>query len=61
MSDPDFAGDPSGPEARSAGRRADREGTRGDSYYGLPVLNEPVWKALDIAGYLFLGGLAGAS
>jgi formate-dependent nitrite reductase membrane component NrfD len=25
------------------------------------VLNEPVWKALDIAGYLFLGGLAGAS
>lgn len=31
------------------------------SYYGLPVLNAPVWKAADIAGYLFLGGLAGAS
>lgn len=31
------------------------------SYYGQPVLNEPTWKALDIAGYLFLGGLAGAS
>jgi len=31
------------------------------SYYGLPVLNRPVWSALDIAGYLFLGGLAGAS
>jgi hypothetical protein len=25
------------------------------------VLNKPVWEARDIAGYLFLGGLAGAS
>ncbi|HEX4815042.1 MAG TPA: NrfD/PsrC family molybdoenzyme membrane anchor subunit [Nonomuraea sp.] len=32
-----------------------------DSYYGLPILNEPTWQAHDIAGYLFLGGLAGAS
>ncbi|WP_211370177.1 NrfD/PsrC family molybdoenzyme membrane anchor subunit [Nonomuraea turkmeniaca] len=31
------------------------------SYYGRPVLNEPTWQAADIAGYLFLGGLAGAS
>jgi formate-dependent nitrite reductase membrane component NrfD len=31
------------------------------SYYGRPVVKEPVWEALDIAGYLFLGGLAGAS
>ncbi|HET9187944.1 MAG TPA: NrfD/PsrC family molybdoenzyme membrane anchor subunit [Acidothermaceae bacterium] len=31
------------------------------SYYGKPVLNAPVWKAPDIAGYFFLGGLAGAS
>lgn len=31
------------------------------SYYGRPVLKSPTWKALDIAGYLFLGGLAGAS
>ncbi|MEU7058034.1 NrfD/PsrC family molybdoenzyme membrane anchor subunit [Streptomyces sp. NPDC046197] len=31
------------------------------SYYGKPVLNKPTWKALDIAGYLYLGGLAGAS
>ena len=31
------------------------------SYYGRPVIKEPVWKAADIAGYLFLGGLAGAS
>jgi hypothetical protein len=31
------------------------------SYYGQPVLNAPTWQARDIAGYLFLGGLAGAS
>jgi hypothetical protein len=31
------------------------------SYYGLPVLNGPVWRSPDIPGYLFLGGLAGAS
>jgi DMSO reductase anchor subunit len=31
------------------------------SYYGQPVLNRPTWKSLDIAGYLFVGGLAGAS
>lgn len=30
------------------------------SYYGMPVINKPVWAAADIAGYLFLGGLAGA-
>ena len=32
-----------------------------DSYYGKPVLNAPVWEPRDIAGYLFLGGPAGAS
>jgi hypothetical protein len=31
------------------------------SYYGRPVLNQVVWADYDIAGYLFLGGLAGAS
>src|SRR5205823_12855790 len=31
------------------------------SYYGMPVLNAPVWKSVDIAGYLFVGGLSGAS
>jgi len=31
------------------------------SYYGLPIINKPVWRAGNIAGYLFLGGLAGAS
>jgi formate-dependent nitrite reductase membrane component NrfD len=31
------------------------------SYYGRPVIKEPAWKAPDVPGYLFLGGLAGAS
>ncbi|GAB3893102.1 hypothetical protein GCM10029964_069340 [Kibdelosporangium lantanae] len=31
------------------------------SYYGKPIINGPVWRAPDIPGYLFLGGLAGAS
>ena len=31
------------------------------SYYGLPVLNAPRWRPVDIAGYFFAGGLAGAS
>jgi hypothetical protein len=31
------------------------------SYYGRPVIKEPVWKEPDVPGYLFFGGLAGAS
>lgn len=31
------------------------------SYYGRPILKEPTWHAQDIAGYIFAGGLAGAS
>jgi Polysulphide reductase, NrfD len=31
------------------------------SYYGRPILKAPTWAAADIAGYLFLGGLAGGS
>jgi len=31
------------------------------SYYGRPVLKDPTWKTVDVAAYLFLGGLAGAS
>jgi hypothetical protein len=31
------------------------------SYYGRPILKEPTWEALDIAGYIFAGGLAGGS
>ncbi|MCW8215650.1 MULTISPECIES: NrfD/PsrC family molybdoenzyme membrane anchor subunit [Streptomyces] len=33
---------------------------RTDSYYGRPVIKAPAWSAQDIAGYFFLGGLAGA-
>lgn len=32
-----------------------------DSYYGRPIIKEAPWEPRDIAGYLFLGGLAGAS
>jgi hypothetical protein len=31
------------------------------SYYGRPVIKAPRWKAPDVAAYLFLGGMAGAS
>ncbi|WP_406176531.1 NrfD/PsrC family molybdoenzyme membrane anchor subunit [Streptomyces sp. NBC_00996] len=31
-----------------------------ESYYGRPVIKAPAWAARDIAGYFFLGGLAGA-
>ncbi len=60
----------SGVAQRSVVRRW-RGGRRGErpvvpkaeftSYYGKPVLNPPVWEARDIAGYFFLGGLAGGS
>ncbi|EFL28851.1 polysulphide reductase, NrfD [Streptomyces himastatinicus ATCC 53653] len=50
--------------------RKGRKGRRGEqlmvpeaeftSYYGKPILNPPTWQARDIAGYFFLGGLAGA-
>jgi Polysulphide reductase, NrfD len=31
------------------------------SYYGRPVIKEPVWRVPDVPAYLFFGGLAGAS
>lgn len=31
------------------------------SYYGRPVIHEPVWRSPEVPGYLFLGGLAGTS
>ncbi|MEU6575646.1 NrfD/PsrC family molybdoenzyme membrane anchor subunit [Streptomyces sp. NPDC046805] len=34
--------------------------TEFESYYGRPVIKAPSWRARDIAGYFFLGGLAGA-
>ncbi|WAL69716.1 polysulfide reductase NrfD [Amycolatopsis cynarae] len=51
----------------AAGRRRRRgelpmvPDARFTSYYGKPVLKAPVWHSPDIPGYLFLGGLAGAS
>jgi len=36
------------------------ERTGADSYYGRPILKQPVWKP-EVAWYLFTGGLAGAS
>jgi formate-dependent nitrite reductase membrane component NrfD len=38
---------------------AAKEAAEGPSYYGLPVLKEPVWKWY-IPAYFFTGGLAGA-
>ena len=31
------------------------------SYYGRPILKQPVWKVPDVPAYLYLGGMAGAS
>jgi formate-dependent nitrite reductase membrane component NrfD len=31
------------------------------SYYGRPVVKRPLWNGVEVAGYLFLGGLSGAS
>ena len=45
----------------SGRRRRKREDHPFTSYYGKPIINPPVWEELDIGGYLFLGGLAGAS
>lgn len=46
-------------DARPSERNAD--GAEFASYYGKPVINGIVWEAPAIGGYLFLGGLAGAS
>jgi DMSO reductase anchor subunit len=68
----DIGGDRPGREALAGKRMTRRRGRRGGgeramvpeakftSYYGRPILNPPVWKPLDIAGYFLLGGLAGA-
>jgi formate-dependent nitrite reductase membrane component NrfD len=45
----------------SAANGADPQGASPDSYYGSPIINLPVWEEREIAGYLFLGGLAGGS
>jgi formate-dependent nitrite reductase membrane component NrfD len=43
------------------GHATNGTGGRTASYYGMSVINPPVWEELEIAGYLFLGGLAGGS
>jgi formate-dependent nitrite reductase membrane component NrfD len=54
-----------GDGGNGAGRRRGKK--RGDrpvaaaDYYGRPIIKPPVWEEREIAGYLFLGGLAGAS
>jgi formate-dependent nitrite reductase membrane component NrfD len=51
------------PEGRS-GRGAEQlmvPSAEFGSYYGRPVVKETVWGVPDVPGYLFLGGLAGAS
>src|SRR6201994_1830865 len=48
----------------SPGRKEDWRGeppVAAEDYYGRPIIKEPTWAELDIAGYLFTGGLAGAS
>ena len=55
-----------GRNGSTGGRRRRRRGDGGDehafaSYYGQPIINPPVWEELEIGGYLFAGGLAGAS
>ncbi len=70
---PGVSAQPARPAERdgsSTARRNGRNGRNGEqpmvpkvefsSYYGLPIINKPVWAAPDIPGYLFLGGLAGA-
>jgi formate-dependent nitrite reductase membrane component NrfD len=47
--------------SRRRGERAMVPEAEFTSYYGRPVVKEATWAAIDIAGYFFLGGLAGAS
>ncbi|MEO3787717.1 NrfD/PsrC family molybdoenzyme membrane anchor subunit [Actinocorallia sp. B10E7] len=53
------------PAALRSGRRGGERTVVPDaefaSYYGRPILKRAPWAASDIAGYFFLGGLAGAS
>jgi formate-dependent nitrite reductase membrane component NrfD len=48
------------PGQGGGGRKRRREQVFG-SYYGRAIVREATWESRDIAGYFFLGGLAGAS
>ncbi|MFC5745190.1 NrfD/PsrC family molybdoenzyme membrane anchor subunit [Actinomadura rugatobispora] len=50
-----------GPRRRRKGERTVVPEAEFGSYYGRPIIKEPPWAAVDIAGYLFFGGLAGGS
>jgi formate-dependent nitrite reductase membrane component NrfD len=54
------AADGNGGDPRRGKKRGDRPVAAAD-YYGRPIVKAPVWEEREIAGYLFLGGLAGAS
>ena len=57
---PDMNGN-DGPRPRRREGGGSRKGRpEFESYYGKPIINPPVWEAREIAGYFFLGGLAGA-
>jgi hypothetical protein len=49
------------PKRGGRDRNFPKEEHPGDSYYGRPIINPPVWEEREIAGYLFTGGLAGVS
>ncbi|WP_371667764.1 polysulfide reductase NrfD [Streptomyces sp. NBC_00289] len=49
-----------GTRRRRGGERSVVPRAEFQSYYGRPVIKAPSWAAPDIAGYFFLGGLAGA-
>jgi hypothetical protein len=48
-------------DGNGGGRRRPRQDHPRSSYYDQPIINPPVWEEREIGGYLFLGGLAGAS
>jgi hypothetical protein len=56
-----LTGSKSGRRRRRGGEQAMVPDATFTSYYGKPIINSPVWSPVDIGGYLFLGGLAGAS
>jgi formate-dependent nitrite reductase membrane component NrfD len=49
------------PSRKQRGERAMVPEAKFTSYYGKPIINAPIWKAPDIAGYFFMGGLSGAA
>ena len=56
----DRPGREAAPDALRGGPRSLVPRAEFSSYYGRPILKTPAWQARNIAGYFFLGGLAGA-